>query len=436
MSGAKLKAIIVLVVVVGAIVWVSAEAARRRDGSARPIQLEWAVDTWEVYYPGWIRQYEKDHPDVKINIRVMGSNGTQKVYTMLVAGELSDVVSVSQRNLFAENDAVEPVPEERFDLKDTLRVCLAMARGPRGELNYVPTSLNLKPMIYMDKADLDEAGLRVEDFPDDFDGWLRTMKKLEKRDASGNVIRRPFQMKGTYFAYGFPWILSLVKPLESGGNSINDFLGDGRARPLRINTPEFIEGLRQWQRVFVGKDQVADGKQERIPGMEEDRYAGAAGGNWMEGELQMHAPQIQWVIIPPPRAPNGRRWVQAGGGGWAVARCSRQKDAAWDFVRFLASTPCQAEAYLSHGYLPARLSAWDVAIAEQEKRGLEPTLRYYEVLRDSGVWPETDPVSGRVGAEVIGPMLEAVVSLKDPVDPAEAARRAEEQAALIIAGKK
>jgi ABC-type glycerol-3-phosphate transport system substrate-binding protein len=170
--------------------------------------------------------------------------------------------------------------------------------------------------------------------------------------------------------------------------------------------------------------------------MKKDRYAGAAGGNWMEGELGVNAPQIRWVIIPPPRAAGGRRWVHAQGGGWAVARQSRHKDAAWEFVRFLTSPRCQAEAYLAHGYLPARRSAWDLAIEEQQRRGVDPTLRYYRVLMDAGVWDETDPTWKRIADEVIVRMLEGVASQTNPVAPAEAAARAQEEASEIVAGQR
>ncbi|HUW55030.1 MAG TPA: extracellular solute-binding protein [Planctomycetota bacterium] len=435
MSGSKLKVSVVLVLALTALGWLFV-AAVRRGSPDRPIRLEWSVDTWEVYYPGWIAQYEQEHPEVKIDLRVMGSSATQKVYTMLVAGQLSDIVTSSQRNLLVENDAIESVPEARFDFSDVLPVCMAMARRPEGDMIYVPASLNLKPMVYMDKADLDEAGLGVEAFPDDFDGWLKAMKRLEKRDADGNLVRRPFHMKATFFAYGYPWILSRVEPRPGGQNSINDFLGDGRSRPLRFDVPEVMEGLRQWRRVFVGEDQVADGDLERIPGMKKDRYAGAAGGNWMEGELRVNAPQIQWVIIPPPRAADGRRWVHAQGGGWAVARQSRHKEAAWDFVRFLTSPRCQAEAYLAHGYLPARRSAWDLAIDQQRRQGVDATLRYYKVMMDAGVWDETDPTWKRIADEVIIRMLEGVASQTHPVAPAEAATRAQEEAANIVTGKR
>ena len=72
-------------------------------------------------------------------------------------------------------------------------------------------------------------------------------------------------------------------------------------------------------------------------------------------------PSLDYRLVYPPTGPGGAKTTYFGSGLLAIARQSKNKDAAWSFIKFLLND--EAQAYLSQSYyfpvtgkLPAELA--------------------------------------------------------------------------------
>jgi multiple sugar transport system substrate-binding protein len=74
-----------------------------------------------------------------------------------------------------------------------------------------------------------------------------------------------------------------------------------------------------------------------------------AGGKDIEGK---------WAVAPMPAKETNTSFV--GGSNWAVFRSSKNRDAAWKFVEWMAKPETQAKWYEISSDLPANQAAWDL----------------------------------------------------------------------------
>src|SRR5262252_3963804 len=84
-------------------------------------------------------------------------------------------------------------------------------------------------------------------------------------------------------------------------------------------------------------------------------------GPWNIGEFKRRLPpelQDAWMTAPLP-GPHGPGESIAGGSSLVVFRRSRNKDAAWRVVEYLAQPAVQRRLHALTGNLPPRRSTWD-----------------------------------------------------------------------------
>lgn len=341
--------------------------------------IEWYTYYFEKYYPPWFEDFQKAHADkhVRIRFRSMPISASETVYTMLISDTLSDciVIGSGTDSLLLENKALEPIdltPEQRADIHP---VALMSVTDGDGVLRGLPSGLGMRPFIYFNRQCLDEAGVSADDAPVTFDEYHKWAAHLLKWDVDGKevfglpaeedlprarMLRRPIAVIRGYDRSAFPILISRMDPLpdENGtsDHSIDDYFGGPPSgRPFRFDTPEFIEGLREYARFFLPeKTAVADGVSERMPGFLGGIYAGMEGANWIYGE-------VFTVDIVPSRLPSapgrpGRVFMNSGGTG--VSQRSKHKELAIEFARFITRAEAQLDGYYGHGYLPSSFRAW------------------------------------------------------------------------------
>jgi multiple sugar transport system substrate-binding protein len=96
------------------------------------------------------------------------------------------------------------------------------------------------------------------------------------------------------------------------------------------------------------------------------RFGFYISGPWNIGEFTRRLPPEQqdtWMTAPLP-GPDGPGASIAGGSSLVVSRASRQKDAAWRLIEFLADPAVQRRFHALTGDLPPRRATWqDPALA-------------------------------------------------------------------------
>ncbi|MHC4712290.1 MAG: extracellular solute-binding protein [Planctomycetota bacterium] len=343
--------------------------------------IEWYTWYFEKYFPRWFDEFEKRHADenVRIRFRAMTSSVGETVYTMLISDTLSDciILGAGTNSLLLENDALEPIDLTESQRADVHPVSLKLATDETGLLRGLPLSMGMRPFIYFNRDCLREAGVSADEVPSTFDEYHAWAGRLFKWDIDGGVafgtpdaidvarakmLRRPIAVIRGYDRSAFPILISRMDPSpdENGvsDHSIDDYFGGPPSgRPFRFDTPEFVEGLREYSRFFLPEETaIADGFSNRMPGFLGGRYAGMEGANWIYGE-------VFTVDIVPSRLPHapgrpGRVFMNSSAIG--VSKRSRKKRLALEFARFITRPEAQLDQYYGHGYLPSAFSAWDM----------------------------------------------------------------------------
>lgn len=347
-----------------------------RGGTGKPpIEIEWYASYYESYFPRWIEEFEKAHADqnVRVKFKAMVTGEPQKVYTMLISHSLCDVIAASP--ILLENDAFEPLTLEQIDASDQIPIAIKLATDGKGRIIGFPSGSDIRGFVYYNNADLKEAGTTADAAPETFDAYSRWASQMFKWDVGGRTVwgmpkaedvararmlRRPIGMTRGFFFSSLSFLLAYVEPLPDANgisdHSLDDYLGGPRSnRPFRFDTPEVIAGLREYQKFFLPRDRaVADGDTSRMGAFKNGIYSGIEGANWVYGEV--FTIDLAVTKYPHAQGKKMRTWMNAGVIG--IARESKHKELATEFVKFITSTDCQADAYYGHGYLPSRYSAW------------------------------------------------------------------------------
>jgi len=351
------------------------------------INIEWYSDYFEKYYVRWFDDFEKAHADqhVRIKFRAMPSSAKEKVYTMLISHTLSDVISVGSETapLLYRQHALEPVAKSDLDTSDLMAIPLMLAKESDGTLVGYPTGSGLRPFLYYTRKSLDEGKTSEDQAPETFDEYIPWASKMLRWNIGGKEVfgpisdsdlpnarmtRRPIVMIRGYVRSSIPFILSYIDPLPdadgSSDGSIDDFIGGPPTnRPFRFTHPDFIKGLREYQRWFKpGATSIADSNANGEVAWQQDIYGAFEGANWVYGEVL----GLNYVATRFPHAPGKISRLYTEGGAVGVSRESKHKKIAIEFAKFLASTDAQIDAYYGHGYLPCRLSAWKRLLDDAE----------------------------------------------------------------------
>ncbi len=342
--------------------------------------IEWYAHYFEPYYTRWFSEFEAEHADqnVRIRFRSIANNAGEITYTMMISQTMCDVISVSSGTdvLLLENPVLEPLDETYLDSDDLPPQSVNMARQFDGEIVGFPHTINMRPFIYYNKAILEEAGTTAGEAPETFDEYRQWAAKLFKWKVDGReilgpltgeaaaearIIRRPFAMMRGFIWAATPILISRMDPLpdENGvsDRSLDDYLGGPPSgRPFRFDSPEFIEGMHEYQKFYLPrKSAVADGDVTRVPAFKSGVYAGCEGSNWIYEE----ASTVQMAATRMPHPPGREAMVWFYSSSIGVSKDSKNKQLALEFAKFITTADTQADAYYGHGYLPVRYSAWD-----------------------------------------------------------------------------
>jgi multiple sugar transport system substrate-binding protein len=180
-------------------------------------------------------------------------------------------------------------------------------------------------IIYYNKAHLRSAGLPEPPADWTWDDYLRYARKLT-RDLDGDGRTDQYGVMRPYNLYhSLPWVWS------AGGNEF-----DPQITRWALNTPEGLRGIRFCYDI-VHKERIAP-RLSDLPGMTPENMFLTGGvsmvihGPWW---LQMcrKAQGLEWDVQHLPIGPKGRA-TRTTCEGLAISASSRQKEAAWEWIRF------------------------------------------------------------------------------------------------------
>jgi multiple sugar transport system substrate-binding protein len=195
---------------------------------------------------------------------------------------------------------------------------------------------------------------------------------------------------------------------------------------LRYDDPVFIETMN-WlaslptQGVSASRDAI--GRLGADAMFLSGRVAMVPSGSWMVGHFLRHATKFKHAWVPLPVGPSGQRASMVNSLALSVWSGAPNKQAAWQWVRFVGSRECQALIAPHGAVFPAVRGLAAVASEAQRLRGVD-TQAFLEAARGLTFQPPIVPRAAEVN-DLMGSALERILSGRARADQAlpQAARQ-------------
>ncbi len=260
----------------------------------------------------------------------------EKVLTQFAGGSAPDVLFVEVNNFkeFAQKGVLEdltPFLEADKTLKKSDFYPQIIDRFTVGKSLYVlPRDIAPICTVYYNKKAFDEAGVK---YPKDDWTWndLVTIgKRLVKKDANGMVTR---------FGYVDDWPIWEAFVYSNGGKLV-----DNVKNPTKcvMDKKEVIEAV-QFRADLIHKHGITPSPSQMtaMGGMGtsdmfiSERVAMFFSGIWKTPSFRT-IKNFEWDVVMFPKGPTGIRGFSTGGSGYAVVKSTKNKEAAWKLVTYLA----------------------------------------------------------------------------------------------------
>jgi len=414
----------------------------RPTAAAGPVTIDfWHSETvaTEATLERLIDRFNASQDEVKVKPVFQGGSDQLilKLVTSMRSGDVPALVELADvdTQVVVDSGGATPVQEfvdaEKYDLSDFDEK--AVQYYTVGDKLYAMPFAIAVPMLFYNKIPFREVGLDPEKPPLTLDDVRAYSEKLFKVDGSGNVVRSGISLDIQ------AWYLDLTLA-EHGDLYVNNNNGrDGRATEAVFNGPTGQAFFRWWDEMVdsglafnVGRNvSGADTFMAVAAGRAAMTVGSSQALRSLLDVLEAGVQGVEMGVGPFPGV--------AGGTGepgifsralWIMnKRPEAEQQAAWQFVRWLAEPEQQAELFAGSGYLPVRVSAYDL----EPSRQVLAKYPYYQVPVDLFVGTPSTPakLGPRIGPfskvrEIVAQALEEmVVGGKDPVQALDdAAERA------------
>jgi multiple sugar transport system substrate-binding protein len=345
-----LKKIILAAAVLLIIVALTACPGRDRD---RVTLTMWAHSdpNYQAMAEQFARQYEAE-TGVRINLTFTAWDQMgPRITAAFHAGAQPDIIQGVASWLYVQKIEGQ-LTEVPADLRSRLQGMAPASIAPveyRGRYFGVPLNVNIDSgmyAIYCVQA-FREAGITPG--WNTWDAYVRDLQRLT-RTSNGTITRSGVQMVG-----GTPYIQFLIFFLQSGGTFYSP---DGRS--VQINNQHGERALQMMYDLLnvyrVDSVELVDFAAIGIGMAATVNY-----GPWYTAILDAFFPDFEWGWARVPTIPNavGPYFPGTNVWAWMVPESSNNKEAAWDFIRWLNDNNRMVEWSMMTGEIPATKALWD-----------------------------------------------------------------------------
>ena len=351
---------------------------------------------------------------------------TVKLVNSLRSGDVPALVEMAEGDsqIMVDSGGVTPVQQfidaEGYDLSDFDKKAVDYYSWD-DKLYAMPLGINV-PMLFYNKIPFREVGLDPEKPPQTLDDVRAYSEKLLKVDSAGNVVRSGIALDTQ------GWYPNVILA-EHGDLFVNNENGrDGRATEAVFNNDTDRAFFRWWDEMVdsglafnVGRNASgADSLMALVAGRAVMAVSVSSALRSVISVVEAGLQGVELGVGPFPGVAGGSGKPGIFGRAlWIMSdRPEAEQQAAWKLARWLAEPEQQAELFAGTGYLPVRLSAYDL---EASRQVLEKYPQY-QVPVDLfvGVPSTPEKLGPRIGpsaavGEILAQALEQmVVGGKDP----------------------
>lgn len=308
-----------------------------------------------------ISAFEAENPDIKIESESIAfAEMARQLVLRLRSGNPPDVAQVAGNDTFALASTGGLEPLQGYADKAFLDTLKPGAYEPLmvGE-DLIAFPWNQAPAgLWYNKKLMEDAGLDPEAPPKTIDELNEAMAAI--REASPEVIVLGIDTTNRAFALqsNWPWIRAFgADPVAAGGAESKE-----------------MQAYLGWLRDISEKGYIDPGRKigEFRPLFAQDQVAFLWDQVLVQGVIQstngMSAKEFNahYGVVPMPAGPGGKGYSFEGGHQLAMFRDSQHKEAAWKFIRYLATDEAAVKTYTieTNRSIPPAKSVGDPAVAE------------------------------------------------------------------------
>lgn len=312
---------------------------------------------------GYVARFKAANPGIDVEAVYSGNyiDTTTKALTAAKAGSPPTIAVLLATDIYTFLDEDVVVPFDGFIKTDADRAWLAgfmpaflKSAQVGGKLWSIPFQRSTA-VLYWNKKAFAESGLNPEKYPTTWDEMVAYGKAVTRKDASGKVTRWGVGIPGNVGSA--QWLFGALVA-QAGGKLFNE-----NGTETYLTDPKVVEALQFW--VDLNKVHGV-----HPPGIQE---WGTTPADFLEGRIAMiwtttgnlvnirRNAQFDFGVAPYPgkAAPAS---VLGGGNFYIFSKASQaQKDAAFQFAKFMTSDELQADWNIQTGYVAPRDPTWETA---------------------------------------------------------------------------
>ncbi|OPG95328.1 ABC transporter substrate-binding protein [Chryseobacterium mucoviscidosis] len=364
-GSASLVMMLVLVLVLSACTSGGSNSAE--GGKAEKVKLTFSV--WGDVNSGadevkLAEEFNAAHPDIEVKFEPIPSEGYgTKLTTSLAAGQAPDVFLVGEGDYYkyVDKGVIEPLDDylskdTSFNL-DIFQKDLIENMKIEGKQYYLPKDFNPLALWY-NKRMFDEAGIPYPTDEWTWDDMIATAQKLTKKDGNKYTQFGFNAGKWEYPIYTYLW--------DYGTDIANE---DGTAAEGYMNSDKTIAAMDQYVSWSQGDSRVSPTPldSETLGGDSSmfmtDKLAMMITGRWIKGDLDKSDVQYGSALIP--QNTDGTRSSIIASAGWAINAAGKNKEAAYELVKWLSGTDAQKLRSANGKVLPATVKELDEVKAKE-----------------------------------------------------------------------
>ena len=356
--------------------------------------------------------YKKLHPEVEIKLVSLAYGDHHNAMTTALAtgGNLPDVMGVEYGYIgrFAASGGLEDLraaPYNAGQYEDLFsKFTIPLATGGTGTLAAMPADIGPGALFYR-KDILEKAGVTKEDLTKDWDSYIAAGKKIK-------------EATGSYLVASAVDIKDIV--IRSGLKDGEGIYFDSENN-ISVESPRFKEAFRLAKAVReAGIDaQVGAWSSEWTEGLRRGTIASQMMGAWLGGHLAGWIAPESKGLWRSSHLPAGA-YASWGGSFYAIPKKAKNKEAAWEFIKFMTlNKEMQIAAFRDLDAFPALVEAQNDDFINQPIEYLGGQVARVEWKEAAERIPAMDVHKhDPVAEQIINDALEAVLERDADIDTA------------------
>lgn len=306
-----------------------------------------------------IAAFEEEHPNITVElVSPPYESAETKVASMLAAGQEVDVVEVRDNTVGAwiTNDFLYKLDDmvAEWDGKEELVEAALLAGSSIGDATYfIPQFLYVKAL--MARTDILEE-LGITEMPKTTDEFLAVCKEITDKEKG----QYAFALRGT----GSPCKTTDVMWVTEVPDISTENLYLTEDGQFYMDTEGGRKALKDYYELFTQccpEDAVNWGYNEQINGFISGTTPFLIQDPDAVGSVSGSLEPDQYTAIPMPIGASGKRYLDYGYAGLAVAANSQHPEEAFEFIKYMISAEVNASICEFYGALPVSKGAYETS---------------------------------------------------------------------------